>query len=214
MRPKHSAGMRALVMAAALICSVLVAPSGVIRVGDAADGPSDTTDGKAAKLALRSYVIANHGRLEFLVETTWKDKVAQPPDDLPPTITFTPHRGSAWEVLITALWSPDGRDWSKQRRAVREMVLDSAARALPEAVETEAKLQEISGDGLFGYLTYPLTDEGLVATEPEPGDYRYICQGSIGVRELLVVVTVLFQDKEDAVRDAVVGLLASAKQRT
>ncbi len=213
MQPKYSTDTRALVVAVALICSMLVSARDVIAAGDAGTADSGTSGAKRPKVALRSYVIPNHGRLELLVDTTWKDKIAQPPDELPPTIMFTPHHGSAWRILITALWSPDGRDWSEQRRAVREMVLDSAERALPEAVETEAKLQEISGDRLFGYLTYPLTDKNLVATEPEPGDYRYICQGAIGVRELLLVVTVLFQDKEDAVREAAVRMLASAKQR-
>jgi hypothetical protein len=164
-------------------------------------------------VTLRSYVVPNHGRLELLVDRTWRDRVGQPPKELPPTIVFTPHRGSAWKVLIAALWSPDGRDWSEQRKRIREMLLESAELALPESVEKEVELEEVSGEGLFGYLTYPLTDKDLVAAEPEPGDYRYLCKGLAGVSELLLVVTVLYQEKDEGVREAVVPMLESAKQR-
>jgi hypothetical protein len=201
-----------VVLGVTLIWLVLVTPCEVVGVWEAGGAPG-SSDGKGPKVTLRSYAVPNHGRLELLIDRTWRDKVGQPPKELPPTIAFTPDRGSAWKVLITALWSPDGRDWSEQREPIREMLLERAELALPESVETEVELQEISGEGLFGHLTYPLTDKDLVATEPEPGDYRYLCKGLIGVSELLLVVTVLFQEKDEGVREAVVAMLVSAKQR-
>lgn len=212
MQTKPLTSVPPVLVAVVLTWLVLVTPCELVGLWDASGSPG-TSDGKGPRVTLRSYVVPNHGRLELLIDRAWRDKVGQPPKELPPTIAFTPHRGSAWKVLITALWSPDGRDWSEQREPIREMLLERAELALPESVETEVELQEISGEGLFGYLTYPLTDKGLVATEPEPGDYRYLCDGLIGVSELLLVVTVLFQEKDEAVREAAVAMLESAKQR-
>lgn len=212
MQTKPLTSVPPVLVAVVLTWLVLVTPCELVGLWDASGSPG-TSDGKGPRVTLRSYVVPNHGRLELLVDRTWRDEVGQPPKELPPTIVFTPHRGSAWEVLITALWSPDGRDWSKQRERIREMLLESAAQALPESVEKEVELQEISGEGLFGYLTHPLTDKDLLATEPEPGDYRYLCKGLVGVSELLLVVTVLYQEKEEGVREAVLPMLESAKQR-
>jgi hypothetical protein len=199
MKRFEGAYRRALVVVAVFIGAVV-----------ASGGFAAQTQEPAA--AMRSYAVPGHGRLGLTVPKAWREKVEQPAGNLPPTITFTPQQGEDFTITVTPTWSPDGTRWVDQHRKLRELVRANEQKALANAVETEVKLEEIVGKNAFGYLTYPLTDKGLVGKTLAPGTYLYLAQGAMGVGDLLVVVTVLFQDKDAGVRDAAVKMLKSAAQ--
>ncbi len=47
----------------------------------------------------RDYELAGYGTLELLVPKSWRDEVSQPPDELPPTIVFTPGTGASFQIF-------------------------------------------------------------------------------------------------------------------
>lgn len=63
---------------------------------------------------------------------------------------------------------------------------------LPGAVETTVKLQDLKGASASGYY-FLVTDKA-----PGPGEYLYAVNGEFGVGDLLVHVTILLRDKNDA----------------
>lgn len=59
----------------------------------------------AEATAARNYALGQHGSLQLTVPASWKDKVSQPPNGLPPTILFVPENGAAFKVLLTPIWT-------------------------------------------------------------------------------------------------------------
>jgi hypothetical protein len=73
-------------------------------------------------------------------------------------------------------------------------------------VETKIVLQEIKGVNNTGYCFF-VTDKA-----PNPGEYRYITRGAIGVGNLLLNATILHRVKEsESVKEAL-SMLREAKQ--
>ena len=59
----------------------------------------------AETTAARDYALGQHGSLRLTVPVSWKDKVSQPPNGLPPTILFVPESGATFKVMLTPIWS-------------------------------------------------------------------------------------------------------------
>ena len=77
---------------------------------------------------------------------------------------------------------------------------------LNKTVETKIVLQEIKGTNNTGCY-FSITDKA-----PDPGEYRYMTRGGIGVGNLLLSVTVLHRVKDsEAVKEAL-SILREAKQ--
>ena len=125
---------------------------------------------------------------------------------MPPTIIFDPAKGNDFQVMIVVLWGkPGDQDFNSQEK-VRTVVGKYGKEVLPNASETKITLQEIKGATSTGYY-FSITDKA-----PNPGEYRYMTRGSLGVGNLLFNFTILHRVKESqAVRDAF-SLLREAKQ--
>jgi hypothetical protein len=89
---------------------------------------------------------------------------------------------------------------------VRALVEIDGKKILPKAVETKIVLREIRGPNNTGYF-FSLTDKAS-----NPGEYRYMIRGAIGVGNLLLNTTILHRIKETgSVKDAL-SMLREAKQ--
>jgi len=158
--------------------------------------------------AIKKYPIPEHGMLELKVPTSWKGEVHKPQADMPPTMIFNPAKGNDFQVLITVLWSKTGEQGFNSRDNVRTLVEKDGQKLLPNAVETKIILQEIQGIDHPGYY-FSVTDKA-----PNPGEYRYMTHGAIGVGNLLLSATILHRVKEsESVKDALF-MLREAKQST
>ncbi len=160
----------------------------------------------AEQKTIKKYPVPEHGMLELNVPVFWKGKVHKPQDNMPPTIIFDPAKGNDFEVMITVLWSKTGEQGFNGQDKVRTLVEKEAQKLLPKAVDTKIVLQEIRGVDHTGFY-FIVTDKA-----PNPGEYRYMTHGAIGVGNLLLSATVLHRVKEsESVKDAL-SALRDAKQ--
>ncbi len=157
---------------------------------------------------IKKYPVPGHGTLELKIPASWKGEVHKPQANMPPTMMFNPPKGNDFEVIITVLWGKTGEQDFNSRERVRTLVEKDGQKLLPNAVETKIELQEIQGVDHTGYY-FTVTDKA-----PDPGEYRYMTHGTIGVGDLLVIATVLHRVKgSESVNDAL-AILREAKQST
>ena len=162
----------------------------------------------AGPKGVKKYPIPDRGMLELNVPSSWRDKVHKPQENMPPTIVFTPASGDDFQVLITVLRSKNGEPGFNSPDKVRTLVEKDSKKILPKTVETKIVLQELKGVTHAGYY-FSVTDKA-----PDPGEYRYMTQGKIGVGNLLLSFTILTRVKEsEPVKDALT-MLREANQRT
>jgi hypothetical protein len=162
----------------------------------------------AGQRTIRKYPVPEHGSLELSVPTPWKGEVHKPQEKMHPTIIFNPARGNDFQVLITVLWGKTGdQDFNSQEK-VRTFVEKDGQKLLPNAVEPNIVLQEIKAVNNAGYY-FSITDKA-----PNPGEYRYMTRGAVGVGNLFLNFTILHSVKDSqSVRDAL-SVLQEAKQST
>jgi len=160
----------------------------------------------AEQKAIRKYPIPDHGTLELNVPTPWKGKVHKPQENMPSTIIFDPAKGNDFQVMITVIWGKTGDQDINNQQKVRIFVEKDGQKLLPNTAEDKIVLQEIKGVSHSGYY-FSVTDKA-----PNPGEYRYMTRGAIGVGNLLLNFTILHRVKDSqAVRDAL-SILREAKQ--
>ena len=155
---------------------------------------------------IRKYPIPEHGTLELNVPTSWKVEVHKPQKDMPPTIIYKPASGDDFQVLVTVLWSKTGEQDFNNPTKIRALVEQDGQKILSKAVETRLVVQQMRGVNNIGYF-FSLTDKS-----PNPGEFRYLTRGAIGVGNLLLNATILHRVKEsESVKDAL-SMLREAKQ--
>jgi hypothetical protein len=160
----------------------------------------------ASQKAIRKYPFPEHGTLELNVPIVWKGELHKPQENMPPTIIFNPAKGNDFQFMITVLWSKTGEQDFNGQGKVRPLVERDGRKLLPNAVETKIVLQEIKGVNNTGHF-FSVTDKA-----PDPGEYRYMTRGAIGVGNLLLSVTLLHRVRDSqSVQDAL-SMLREAKQ--
>jgi hypothetical protein len=160
----------------------------------------------AGQKTIRKYPISGHGMLELNVPTSWKVEVHKSQEKMPPTLIFKPASGDDFQVLVTVLWSNKGEPDFNSQSKVRILVEKDGQKLLPQTVETKIELKEIKGVNNIGYY-FSITDKA-----PNPGEYRYMNRGAIGVGNLLLNATILHRVKEsESIKDALF-LLREARQ--
>lgn len=160
----------------------------------------------AEQKAIRKYPISDHRTLELNVPTLWKGEVHKPRENMPPTIIFNPAKGNDFQVTVSVLWGKTGdQDFNSQEK-VRTFVEKDGQKLLPKTAEGKIVLQGIKGVSHNGHY-YSVTDKA-----PDPGEFRYMTRGAIGVGNLLLNFTILHRVKDSqAVQDAL-SALREAKQ--
>jgi len=159
----------------------------------------------AEEAAVRSYSLQEHGTFQVKVPESWKDSVAQAGSGLPPTITFAPKSGAPFKILVTPLWSakPDlERPTADELKAKVRRAADGMAE---QAVEKTIEVKLLKGPANIGYY-FAATDRA-----PKPGEFKFLNQGMITVKDLLVGFTILTNDGQDAVVTAALSMLSEAE---
>ena len=156
-----------------------------------ADRNQDTASSSPAPRG--TYLLPGHGELQLQVPGEWKDSVRRPPNDLPPTITFSENSGPPFKVMITPLWKVNQPGGTFTDDELRGIVSKSAERAQSKAVEKTLEIKDLTGSSGRGYY-FAATDRA-----PAPGEFKYLTQGALRVGELAVVFTVLTNDGQNQV---------------
>jgi len=160
----------------------------------------------ATQRAIKKYPIPEYGVLELNVPTVWNSEVHKPQANMPPTIIFNPPQGNDFQVMITVMWSKTGDQPFNSREKVRALVEKNGQQLLSNAAEGKIVLQEIKGYSNSGYY-FSITDKA-----PDPGEYRYMTRGSIGVGSLLLNFTILHRVKDSQIVQEALAVLRDAKQ--
>ena len=162
----------------------------------------------AGPKAVRKYPIPDHGILELIVPTSWKDDIHKPQKDMPPTIIFVPAKGNDFKISITILWNKTGEQDFNSPGKIRNLVEQDGQNILSQAVETKLAVQQMRGFNNIGYF-FSLTDKA-----PNPGEFLYMTRGGMAVGNLLLSVTILYRAEDsEYVKDAL-SMLREAKQST
>ncbi len=150
--------------------------------------------------------LAGHGTLVLQVPDSWTEHVVRPAADLPPTVTLSPVKGQAFQVLLTPIWSMAGKRTGPTAQEVRAIVQSSLAQVRDQAVEKEIPLQELAGPKWFGNY-FNATDKA-----PKPGEYANMTQGMLSTGELGVTFTILSNGDRNAVANPALGMLQSMQR--
>lgn len=161
-------------------------------------------DAFSAGSTQKNYSLYEHGYLALKSPTPWKDSVNRPPDNLPPTIQFQAGNGKPFAVLLTPIW-PFNDTPPMTTEVLRKNVEKTAAQLKSQAVEKEIQLKSIKGIEGSGYY-FKITDRA-----PKPDEFKYLTQGMIKVRDLVVTFTVLTNDGQDSVIDSALEVIKSIR---
>jgi len=155
-----------------------------------------------------SYRVNDQHVIVLEIPEKWLDKI-QRPKDLPPTIIFKPERMPAMAIHVTPMWNPGrDKDFNSPERILK-ILQDGGNKSLPEAVEKELKFRELKGKTGLGYY-FSITDK---APSIKAGDYRYMTQGGIPVGNLLVMFTILSNEKDSGDIPIAREIIANAIQK-
>src|SRR5262245_7120188 len=155
---------------------------------------------------VRRYTLPDHGEFVIQVPADWKDELHQPPNRLPPTITFGPRSGKAFQIFLTTIWPAAKGSPPQSPDRLRATVERGAEGARSQAVEKELRIVEFQGRSGPGFY-FSATDRA-----PKPDEYKFLTQGIVRVGELSVTFTILTNDGQDAVVKQALDALKSATQ--
>ncbi len=158
--------------------------------------------------AARRFPIPGHGELLLQVPEKWKDDIRRPPNDLPPTITFSPAAGSPFAVMLTAGGSAKPGEPLMDADTIRKHVEAVAKNAETQSVEKSLTVKELTGPACRGSY-FSATDRA-----PKFGDYKYMTQGIARTGDVLIAFTVLTNDGQETVVKAALVMLRGAAIRS
>lgn len=161
----------------------------------------------ADEAGTRSYPLPGHGALQLAVPKSWREEVRQPPGGEPPTLTFRPASGAAFQIMVTPIYPPLPGMPMPDLAGVKADMEKAAAEAAPHAVEKRIALRDIRGPHAAGYY-FSATDKA-----PAPGEYRLMTQAEVLAGGVVPVMTVLTSDDSGAVQAQALEMIKSARHR-
>jgi hypothetical protein len=155
----------------------------------------------------RQFSIPGHGSLVFDVPEGWR--VAERALEDPPStaVRIGPRSGNAFLLQITSVWLEPGKAAAYTPQELQARVRKTAQEMLPQAVEKEATLVELRGNDTYGYH-YSLTDRSPTS---DPGDYKYVTQGTLLSGELVTVFTFLHREPAPREKQQALKMLADSR---
>jgi hypothetical protein len=158
----------------------------------------------AGEVSIRRYELPDHGSIQLNVPTLWKEEIRQPPNRLPPTVTFKQKAGASFQVLVTPIWLVKKDSPLASVEGIRQQMQQAAEQAQSRAVEKTIKVKELDGSSGHGYY-FSATDRS-----PAPGEYKYMTQGMVRVSNLVVTFTILTNDSQGNIVTDAIAMLKSA----
>ena len=145
------------------------------------------------------YGLGDLGSLQIDLKPGWR--VTQPPAGSGATISIEAAAPGKMRLLMTPLPTP------QSDQALREATQHAADGIGPQSVEKSLTLKSLRGAQAQGYY-FKATDPA-----PRPGEYRYLYQGVMGMRSIIVTFTVLYDDGAEQDADDALSAVRSMKLR-
>jgi hypothetical protein len=124
------------------------------------------------------------------------------PRGMPGTIEF--HAPDRMQ-MVTMLSPLGGSPELAADAAMKELVTKNSRQFEGQAVEKEIKIQRISSGEAHGYFVC-LTDKA-----PKPGEYKFLCQGLVSLKDLPINFTLLYNDGGKADAESVLSSLKTLR---
>ena len=161
---------------------------------------------EASNTRVKQFSLPGHGHIELPVPKGWYSKIQQPPNQLPPTITFSP-KDQSFQVLLTPIWSGQNIQLPSKTK-LKEMVIGASKKIKEQSIEKKLIIKNLNGKHAKGYY-YSATDK-----EDKPNEYRYITQGMMLTGKLMFTFTILTHDISKKMVTPVLNMLGNARHIT
>ena len=161
----------------------------------------------AVSVAAEELRVPLQGRddLVFDLPAGWQGQVRRARPDLPPTVAIAGSPAGSLQMLITPIW-PSGSAKGPTPEELRGLVRGASDQVRSQAVERDIEISELGAPGKTGYY-FSVTDR-----QPEPGGYKYMTQGAMGLNELRITFTVLVNGDPQALRATALELLRNLRR--
>src|SRR5919109_667921 len=163
-----------------------------------------SSPGAQEAAGVQRYSVPGHGSLQLSVPREWRVASRSDADPASVALRIGPASGEAFHVQVTTIWLDPAKSRTKTPQDLRASVVNGAQKPLKQAVEKEARIEELKGAQMIGYH-YSLTDR-----TPKPGEYKYLTQGMAMTGELLTIFTILYHEGAVAERTRALEMFASA----
>lgn len=152
------------------------------------------------------YPVPRHGELRLQVPAQWQVKYIFAADgSRPPSFRVYPLEGSDFDMSMTVYWH-DGMDQDiTGAESLRARVEQAGAEAMKSSTDQRLAVAPLEGAAGPGFL-YDLQDTAA-ATE----DYHYLTQGALAVGQLVVVFTILTDERPSPHREACLEFLRAIR---
>lgn len=160
---------------------------------------------KSTQKVRMSYRITNQMALRLDMPPGWSDEIKPGSGETPPEIGMIPMPEGVSKVLISVLSFKQDMPDSERLTGIRRTVEDQGNEALPQAVERTFDIRQFKGKSSLGYL-FTLTDKS-----PKPNEFKYLTQGGYGVGRLILLFTILSNEKDSEVSKLVLEMVGNAQ---
>jgi hypothetical protein len=158
--------------------------------------------GKApAEPAVSKVLVMGDVSVSLAWSPRWQLETAAP-KGMPGTVEF---RAADRMQMVTMLTPIGGTSGLTADDAMKELVTKSSRQFEGQAVEKEIEIQRISSGEAHGYFVC-LTDKA-----PKSGEYRFLCQGLVSLRDLPINFIVLYNDGGKADAEQVLAALKTIR---
>ena len=143
----------------------------------------------------KQYPIPGHGMLELDLPAELDAILDQPAAGGPPAIALRPKQGGDFGVMVVVSWR-EAADTDFGSDAYLQRVLKEKTRPyLDQLGLAEVPVTRLSGGKNPGYAS-SMTDESVVGTPPEPGNFPYLRQGVVTTGDLLLTYTIFMYTRD------------------
>jgi hypothetical protein len=150
------------------------------------------------------FQIPGHGRLRMVIPLEWRVSARSNEQPAAATVHIVPEAGDAFDIRITAIWLDVATRDKTSPDAIRANVKRSAEALLTKSENKSVILEDLHGDQVSGnYFT-------LADSDPGPGEYRYVTQGSFRTEQLLAAFTILHREPNTADLKRALQILSAA----
>jgi hypothetical protein len=152
----------------------------------------------------RLFQVPDHGRFRMIIPLEWRVSSKSTASPAAAVVHIVPSTGDAFDIRFTTLWLDASARNRTTADSIRSNVKRSADTLLVQSENKSVILEDLQGDQTHGnYFT-------LADSNPAPGEYRYVTQGSFLTGELLTAFTILHREPNTADLNRALRMLAAA----
>lgn len=155
-----------------------------------------------------SYPTMNQMTLKLDIPVSWADEIKPGSDNVPREVRMTPPPDGSSKVFITVFSPKKDMPDNERLAGIRQSIEDMGKAALPQAVEKTCDIRQFQGTSSIGYL-FTLTDKA-----PKPNEFKYLTQGGYGVGRLILLFTILSNEKDSEVSKLTLEMVGNAQAVT